>query len=325
MKTEYKSDFFEAMSIVQLHPDGFRPDEGVLSEKMIIPPYKGFSVVEDRVVTGGIMIIYQQLSNVRPIMMEVIHDFPFLTMIFELDGGAEFVSNKPGMLYHDIPGGMQRLMFFPQVQGALSYEKSRKGLEITISLEYFNTLFEHDLSPLGKFGRGIINTESVLLHQSALPITTLMRSVIYDILNCKFSGSMKRAYLQSKVAELLMLQLEQLFQLDMSAPLKRKDRDTVYRVRELIEKNISQPLTIPELAVEVGINTTKLKQLFKQEFGNTIFGYLTEIRLDQAKRLLEEGELPIGDIAHQIGYKHPQHFTAAFKRKFGYTPSEIRS
>lgn len=324
MKTIYTGNIFEKMSIIQAHPDGFRPEEGLLTERMIIPEYKGFSAIEDRIITGGFMIIYQQLFNTVPITMEVIHDFPFLTMIFEFEGYANFESTKPGMLDHHIPGGMQRLMFLPHVDGKLSYANSRKALEITLSLEFFNSLFENDISWLGNFGKGISHAAAVMFTREPLPITLPMHLIIKDIIQCKFSGHLKRVYLQSKIAELLMLQLDQVLQTEKSNTIKKIDRDKVYHVKHLIEENVARPLTIPELAKQAGINTSKLKQLFKQEFGTTIFGYLTDLRLNQAKQLLEEGDLPIGNIAHKIGYKHAHHFTDAFKRKFGYLPSDLK-
>lgn len=324
MKTIYTGDIFEQMSIIQAHPDGFRPEDGMFMERMVIPEYKGFSAIEDRIIAGGFMIIHQQLFNTTPIIMEVIHDFPFLTMIFEFEGYANFESTKTGMLNHHIPGGMQRLMFLPHVDGKLSYGNSRKALEISLSLDFFNSLFENDLSWLGKFGRGINRDESVMFTSEPLPITLQMNLIINDIIHCKFSGHLKRVYLQSKIAELLLLQIDQVSQTEKGTTIKKIDREKVHYVKHLIEKNMEKPLTIPELAKQAGINTSKLKQLFKQEFGTTVFGFLTDLRLNKAKHLLEEGELPIGNIAHQTGYKHAHHFTDAFKRKFGYLPSDLK-
>lgn len=324
MKTIYTGDIFEEMSIMQPHPEGFRPDDGMLIERMVIPEHKGFSAIEDRVISGGFMVIYQQLFNVVPIMMEVVHDFPFLTMIFELEGYGSFESTKPGMPDHEIPGGMHRLMFLPHVDGNLTYAKSRRGIEISLSIEFFNSLFEHNFDWLGAFGKGVEHVESVLLTSKPMPITLSMHQILNDIIHCKFNGHLKRIYLQSKIAELLIMQLDQVFQDEKTTKIKKVDRDKIFHVKFMIETNILNPLIIPELARQAGINASKLKQLFKLEFGTTIFGYLTDLRLNMAKQLLEEGELPIGDIAYKVGYRHPQHFTFAFKRKFGFAPSRFK-
>lgn len=325
MKTVYSGNIFEDLSIVQMHPEGFRPEGGLLQERMEIPVYKGFSAVEDRIISGGFMIIYQQLFNLGATKMDVLHDFHFLTMIFEMEGYASFESTKSDMPNHDIAGGMHRLMFLPSVDGQLTYAKSRRAIEISLSLDFFNSLFEHDLGHLGNFGKGINLLESVLLTDKALPITLSMYQILNDIIYCKFSGSLKRIYLQSKIGELLMLQLDQVFSQNSNiSKFSKGDRDKAHLVKHLIEINMFKPLTIPELAKLAGINTSKLKEVFKTEFGTTIFGYLTDLRLSLAKSSLEEGELSIGDIAYKLGYKHPQHFTFAFKRKFGFAPSKFK-
>ncbi|WP_256441273.1 helix-turn-helix transcriptional regulator [Chitinophaga sp. HK235] len=72
-------------------------------------------------------------------------------------------------------------------------------------------------------------------------------------------------------------------------------------------------------------NDFKLKKGFKEMFGNTVFGYMNQVRMEKAKLLLLEGKNSIADISFTVGYKNPQHFTAAFKKHFGYLPSELKS
>jgi AraC-like DNA-binding protein len=59
-------------------------------------------------------------------------------------------------------------------------------------------------------------------------------------------------------------------------------------------------------------------------FGTTVFGYLTDIRMQEARRLLVDEKLYVGEVAERMGYQQPHHFTAAFKRKFGVLPKKIR-
>jgi len=56
-----------------------------------------------------------------------------------------------------------------------------------------------------------------------------------------------------------------------------------------------------------------------------VFGYLLEERMKLGKRLLLEGRTSIADVATEVGYKNATHFTAAFKRYFGYLPSDLKN
>jgi AraC-like DNA-binding protein len=88
--------------------------------------------------------------------------------------------------------------------------------------------------------------------------------------------------------------------------------------------NFDQPASIAALSRKAGINSMKLKTGFKQLFNTTVFGYLHTIRMQEAKRLLTEENMQVNEVADRIGYKYPHHFTAAFKRKFNITPSQLR-
>ena len=73
------------------------------------------------------------------------------------------------------------------------------------------------------------------------------------------------------------------------------------------------------------MNEYKLKKGFKETFNNTIFGYLTDQRLQLAKQYLLDTQQTAAEISTQLGYATPQHFNNAFKKKFGVTPFSVRN
>ncbi len=75
----------------------------------------------------------------------------------------------------------------------------------------------------------------------------------------------------------------------------------------------------------MGLNEYKLKKGFKETFNNTIFGYLTDQRLQLAKQYLLDTQQTAAEISMQLGYATPQHFNNAFKKKFGITPFSVRN
>jgi AraC-like DNA-binding protein len=73
------------------------------------------------------------------------------------------------------------------------------------------------------------------------------------------------------------------------------------------------------------LNEFKLKTGFKKVFDNTVFGYLNDQRLDHASELmLQQQYRPLSDIALELGYSSPQHFSNAFSKKFGISPGKMR-
>lgn len=73
----------------------------------------------------------------------------------------------------------------------------------------------------------------------------------------------------------------------------------------------------------MGINEYDLKKGFKEQFGRTVFGYLGEQRMSLAYELLKTKTQTIGEISSVVGYKNPQHFSSAFKKRFGLSPRQI--
>ena len=92
----------------------------------------------------------------------------------------------------------------------------------------------------------------------------------------------------------------------------------------LAEQFASSTPTIGELARHIGLNEAKLMHDFKQLFGQTIFDFTQNLRMDEAKRLLETTERSITEVAFDVGYEYSSNFTTAFKRRFGITPSIAR-
>jgi AraC-like DNA-binding protein len=154
-----------------------------------------------------------------------------------------------------------------------------------------------------------------------------MRQALYDVLHCPLEGIIKKIYVESKVLELVALVVNQAKQ---SVPrdasdMKKEDVERLHYAREIILQRMDEPCSLMQLARLTGLNDFKLKKGFRDLFGTTVFGYLLEERMNLARRRLLEGEMSIAGIAAEVGYKNATHFTAAFKRFFGYLPSDVRN
>jgi AraC-like DNA-binding protein len=160
-----------------------------------------------------------------------------------------------------------------------------------------------------------------------LEISSAMKQVIHEIRSTCRTGLVKRLYLEVKLMELLVLQLEQLQQAKQTGKsvLRGDDERRILQARTILEREFSNPPSLIQLARLVGLNEFKLKQGFKECVGNTVHGYAVQLRMEKARELLYAAQLPVGDIALQVGYKSPAYFTAAFKKHYGVLPSEVRN
>jgi AraC-like DNA-binding protein len=256
-------------------------------------------------------------------------DFPYLQMHFELTTtGCLYFPDAKFEVDTEIYGGSHSVLFYPALNGKLNYLKKPEShsVEIELSLDFLRRIFNNDLEVLRDFGKNIERNYPAIMGNRSFPITPVMKHILAQIRDCRYAGTLKRLFVEAKVIELLTLQISQINALQTNKKvLKKGDIDKLNEIKELLLKNIHSPYSIEELSKIAGINRTKLQEGFKELFGTTIFGYITDIRLEEARRSILDGsgETTIAEIAAKSGYKNPQHFTAAFKRKFGFLPKEV--
>lgn len=194
----------------------------------------------------------------------------------------------------------------------------------------FLELAENNGKVLDGLANSIAANRSATLAEKFNPrITSRMRMVMEDVRQCRFQGGLKKLFLQSKAIELLALQCEQTETEKFSGkPAAYKvsagDLEKLYYARDLLLQHLQQPLSLEQLSRKAGLNEFKLKSGFKAVFDNTVFGYLNDRRLELARELILAGRQTMAVIAEEAGYSSPQHFSTAFRKKFGMSPGKIR-
>ena len=100
--------------------------------------------------------------------------------------------------------------------------------------------------------------------------------------------------------------------------------DTMRKVVTLIEQNIAEPLTVPDIATALGTSQRQLERQFRQAMGCTVVQFGTLVRLQHARVLLISTKLSVRDIATASGFNTLSHFAHAFGKCFGRRPSDYR-
>lgn len=203
-------------------------------------------------------------------------------------------------------------------------DKARSFFELIISDHFFENIFTEESRFLTNFHNH--TSAETPCFDFVAPMVPAMNGIINDMRNSPYSGYLKGLHLEAKSIELFLMQVRQLDDAGAArqSRLKPGDIERLHEIRNYIELHFDQPCTILDLARRAGINQMKLKNGFKELFNTTVFGYLSDIRMQEAKRLLLDEKMYVNEVADRIGYKYPHHFTAAFKKKFGMVPADLK-
>jgi AraC-like DNA-binding protein len=106
----------------------------------------------------------------------------------------------------------------------------------------------------------------------------------------------------------------------------RSNRVQMLAIRQFIDENYANPdLSLKYLSDKFQLSDKYLSKLFKEEFGENFIDYLIRIRIENAKRLMVETDMPIRDISGEVGYTNYISFNRCFKNVVGLSPRDFRN
>ena len=103
-----------------------------------------------------------------------------------------------------------------------------------------------------------------------------------------------------------------------------RDDDTEARIKEYLLRHYAEEVTLESISGALGYSRTYFSKLFKRLFGMNFVTYLTGLRIEEAKRLLEKEKLGIREVASRTGFRDGAYFSSTFRRLTGQTPSEYQ-
>ena len=192
---------------------------------------------------------------------------------------------------------------------------------LVISIKKFHSLFSEDADHI-HFLSPENNTKK---YYDTRNINPAMSIVLSQILEAKIHESIRSLYFKGKVYELLSLFFNKNENTDIEQCPFLENEENVRKIRkakEIILNHITEPPTLQDLASEIGLNLKKLKEGFKKIYGDTVYGYLLDYKMNEARSMLNTKKYNINEISIKLGYSTSSHFIAAFKKKFGTTPKK---
>ncbi|GAB3512349.1 AraC family transcriptional regulator [Spirosoma knui] len=161
--------------------------------------------------------------------------------------------------------------------------------------------------------------------QGVPTITPQMRCLIGDIWGSKAAGPMRNLLIQSRVLELVALQIDQ-FRVPVGAwvNLPVQEVDQLNQLKAHLDLHFLEEHSLAGLSRFCGLNEFKVKKGFRHLFGTSVFHYLRTLRMDYAGQLLRNSALSVDEVADRLSYEHANHFSLAFRNFTGLTPSQYR-
>ncbi|WP_051941715.1 helix-turn-helix domain-containing protein [Maribacter forsetii] len=159
-----------------------------------------------------------------------------------------------------------------------------------------------------------------------VPITNEMMAILESFEKLNFEGTARLIFLKAKVFEMLAIQVTNYKkEHHKNTPQNKPSIKKLLCIQKLINENLGINYSVANLAKEVGMNKTVLNREFLRVFGLTVHEYSIDKKIEKAKYLLLNTDMPIYEIAELIGYKNATHFSAAFKRQEGTSPKKFKT
>lgn len=154
-----------------------------------------------------------------------------------------------------------------------------------------------------------------------------MQLLLKNIVSVDMNHSLNNFYVQIKVQELMYLLFSKLSLRENTSfkSINSNDAEKLLVIRNEILNDLSTPPVINELAIIASMSETKLKQLFKQTFGDTIYNYYQKARMEEAAFLLKQAKHSVSEVGYELGFSNLSHFSRLFEKQYGITPKKFSS
>lgn len=277
---------------------------------------------DENLVEDGFYILKIQNDTQELQTVEREIDSSFIQFHFCLKGKTRFNFNE-GNYHLEVTEENSLLLYNTQKDLPLNLIVSPNSwlLSVVMTIRKFHSLFSNEAEYI-PFLSGENKEKKYYSQEMVSPAIAV---VLSQLMNYNLHPSIKQLYIKGKVYELISLYFNKTEDADLEQCPFLADEDNVRRIRmakEIMISRMAEPPTLAELSQEIGLSLKKLKEGFKQIYGDSVYGFLFDYKMEYARKMLETGKHNVNEVGLKVGYSTASHFIASFKKKYGTTPKK---
>ncbi|HAI19732.1 MAG: AraC family transcriptional regulator [Xanthomarina sp.] len=267
------------------------------------------------------VLTYQNESGVFETLEREI-DSSFIQFHYCVKGSSKFIFNE-GRYALDIQDENSLLLYNPQRDLPIHLIVNPHSwlVSVLISIKKFHGLFSQEADYI----TFLSDDNKDKKYYKDGKISPSMAIVLNQLINYNLNSSIKNLYFKGKAYELLSLYFNRSEDANIEQCPFLVDETNVIKIRkakDIIITRMAEPPTLQELADEIQLSLKKLKEGFKEIYGDSVFSFLFDYKMEFARKLLETGSHNVNEVGLKVGYSTSSHFISAFKKKYGTTPKK---
>jgi len=202
----------------------------------------------------------------------------------------------------------------------LAANKKINSIVITVSIDYLKDLLKPKMG--NTLLQMITSGDQPFLFEEI--ISPQIQEVGAAIVTANPAITLQELYYKIKAEELIYLLFAELLKREdtMLQRLNIADIKKIYEIKDKLLSDIDTPPRLPDLVKLSGMSESKLKRLFKQIFGNSIYNYYQSFRMKKAAYLIKEENLSVSEAGYRLGFSNLSHFTRLFEAHIGIKPKK---
>lgn len=278
--------------------------------------------VDETKIEDGFYILKFQNEENQPQRISREIDSTYIQFHFCLKGNGKFLFNNSS---YEVPlkEEYSLLLYNPQRDLPLNLDLHPKSwlVSLVISIKKFHSMFSQEASYIPFLSEE--NSDKKYYKDG--DISPSMAIVLNQLMNFNLMPSIKSLYFKAKAYELLSLYFNRTGDNSVDQCPFLVDEENVMKIRrakDIVIARMAEPPSLQELSTEIGLSLKKLKEGFKQIYGDSVYSFLFDYKMEYARKLLDSGEFNVNEVGLKLGYSTASHFIAAFKKKFGTTPKK---
>ena len=247
----------------------------------------------------------------------------FIQFHFCIKGSASFIFND-GNYTLPIQEENSLLLYNPQRDLPINLVLNKHSwiLSVLLPINKFHSLFSTEANYITFLSE---ENKDRKYYKDA-HISPSMAIVLNQLMNYNLHPTIKPLYFKGKAYELISLYFNRPADADIEQCPFLADEDNVSKIKkakQIMVSRMAEPPTLQELADEISLPINRLKEGFKQIYGDSVFSFLFDYKMEVARQLLATGSHNVNEVGLKVGYSTASHFIAAFKKKFGTTPKKF--